>query len=61
MSIAALRKERGFSQSQLAYDAEIDISTLSRLERGGLNVTLETLISIAEVLNVPVIDLFKEQ
>jgi transcriptional regulator with XRE-family HTH domain len=58
-NIALLRKEKGLSQSQLAYDAEIDISTLSRLERGNLNVTLDVLIKIALILEISVADLFE--
>jgi transcriptional regulator with XRE-family HTH domain len=32
--IKRLREERGISQEQLAFDAGITISTLSRIERG---------------------------
>ena len=42
----------------LAYEAEIDLSTLSRLERGVLNFTLETLVSLSKVLNVEIKDIF---
>jgi transcriptional regulator with XRE-family HTH domain len=57
--IAGLRKIKKFSQADLSYEAEIDLSTLSRLERGILNVTLETLVSIAKVLKVDIKDLFE--
>ena len=30
-----LRKKRGFTQQQLAIDCEIEISQISRIERGG--------------------------
>ena len=58
--IAELRKEKGFSQSELSYDAEIDLSTLSRLERGNLNVTIDTLFKISIVLQVPIQKFFSE-
>ena len=58
--IAAIRRQKGFSQSQLAYDSEIDISTLSRLERGILNVTIDTLIKIADILEVKLKDFLPE-
>jgi transcriptional regulator with XRE-family HTH domain len=56
--IIALRKSKNFSQADVCYEAEIDISTLSRLERGQLNVTLSVLLSIANTLSVEVKDLF---
>lgn len=46
------RKIKGLSQSDLCYSAEIDISTLSRIERCQLNGTLETYIKICQVLEI---------
>ena len=57
--IAELRKKKNFSQAELCYEADIDISTLSRLERGVLNVTLETLVSIACVLKTDIKEFFE--
>lgn len=56
--IAQVRRDAGFSQSQLANDAEIDLSTLSRLERGQLNFTIETIIKIARALEMEPKELF---
>lgn len=50
--IARIRKAKSYTQAQLSYDADIDLSTLSRLERGNLNFTIDTIIKIAEVLEV---------
>jgi len=50
--MAQMSREKGLSQSQLANDAEIDLSTLSRMERGQLNFTIDTVIKIAKVLDV---------
>jgi transcriptional regulator with XRE-family HTH domain len=47
--IVLLRKERNISQSNLCYEIDIDLSTLSRLERGVLNVTHNTLYKTAKV------------
>jgi hypothetical protein len=58
--IVALRKEKGISQSDLCYSIDIDLSTLSRLERGILNVTFTTLYKIAKYFDVGINDLFKE-
>lgn len=57
-NVARLRKERGLSQEQLAIDAEIDLSTLSRIERGILNVTINVIYQIAKALNISVKDIF---
>ena len=51
--IVALRKEHN-----LSYQADIDLSTISRLERGGLNVSYITLYKIAQGFNISVKDLF---
>lgn len=57
-NIVLFRRIRKFSQSDLAYEAEIDLSTLSRLERGVLNVTFSTLYKVSVALNVEIKDLF---
>ena len=56
--IIALRNEYNMSQADLSYEAEIDLSTLSRLERGILNISYITLYKIAKGFNIPVKDLF---
>ena len=35
-----LRKEKGISQAQLAFEANIEISQISRIERGMINTTI---------------------
>lgn len=57
-AIRQLRKVKGKSLEQLAYEANISFSTLNRLERGIGNPTLETLFGIAQSLEVDIIDLF---
>lgn len=56
--IVELRQLSNMSQSDLSYEADIDISTLSRLERGVLNVTLSTLCKISDALKVDIKTLF---
>ncbi len=55
--VVVLRDEYNMSQADLAYEAEIDLSTLSRLERGILNVTYTTLYKIAKAFKIPIKDL----
>lgn len=51
-NVRRLRSERGFSQCQLAAEAELDRSYLSRLENARNNATLELVAKIADVLGV---------
>jgi transcriptional regulator with XRE-family HTH domain len=55
--VIALREQYKMSQADLCYEADIDLSTLSRLERGILNVTYITLYKIAKAFKIPIKDL----
>ena len=50
--LANMRRERNLSQEQLAFDADIDLSTLSKIERGVLNISIFNLYKIAKALKV---------
>jgi transcriptional regulator with XRE-family HTH domain len=51
-NLQQLRKAKGFSTREFAYEADISHSSVGRLEAGLSNPTLTTLIKIAEVLEV---------
>ena len=51
--IAALRKEKGMTQEQLAEAVNLSTNHISVIERGVKLPKLETLINIANVLDVP--------
>ena len=53
-----LRKERGQSQDELAYDANVAKNTISDIERGETWPNFETLQAIAGGLGTTVRDLF---
>lgn len=55
--IAAIRAHRGLSLSALAKRAEISKATLSGIEAGTGNPTLDTIESLAVALAIPVADL----
>lgn len=55
--IRKLRKERGYTVQELAYRCDIERSNLSRIEAGKCNVTLKTLCSICNALEVGLDDL----
>jgi len=50
--IASLRKASSLTQSQLAAVLGVEIETVSRYERGHLNVSLEQVDKLAEFFNV---------
>lgn len=60
INVFALRKAHNMSQSQLCCDIEINVITLSQLERGILNVTLTILYKIATYFKVDIKDLFMD-
>ena len=51
--LRALREKAGMSQQELADNAELSKITIQRIENAKYSVTLDTLISIAEALNIP--------
>lgn len=53
-----MRKEKGFSQNQLAEKLDISREHLAKIETAKRCVSLGLLIDISEVLNVPVRDFF---
>lgn len=57
-NLAKLRRERKISQEQLSYDAEIDLGTLSKLERGLLNISAYNAYKISKALGITFKDIF---
>ena len=53
-----LREEKGISQAQLAFEAEIQISQISRIERGLINTTIANAKLLSKILDVPLTALF---
>jgi transcriptional regulator with XRE-family HTH domain len=51
--IKAVRKKQGLSQQAVADAADINRLYLSRLERGTENVSILTLVRIADALDTP--------
>ena len=59
-NIRALRAQQGLSLSELARRSAIAKGTLSQLENGQGNPTIETVFSLSNALNVPVSSLLAE-
>jgi transcriptional regulator with XRE-family HTH domain len=56
--VNALRIQNGFSQEQLANDADMPINQVGRIERGEINTTISSVYALSNALNVPTKDLF---
>ena len=55
--LRSVREQRRFSQMELALEAELDRSYASLMERGIRQPTLHTLLTLARVLERPVMEL----
>lgn len=59
--IKKIREERGISQECIAFDLHLAQSSYSRLEKDDRRLSVYRLIKIAEVLNVSMSVIFKEE
>jgi transcriptional regulator with XRE-family HTH domain len=59
-NVRRIRRERGYSQSELARRADLAKQTLSSVEAGEANPTVLTLSAIADGLQVPIAHLLTE-
>lgn len=57
--IKKLRESKGMTQQTLSDLCEVDIRTIQRVEKGEFGLGLHTLFSIADALDVGIIDLFE--
>ena len=58
--LSELRDKRGLSQAQLADMAEIGRAHLSQIENGAVAARIDTLSSLALVLELSLSELFKD-
>lgn len=57
-NVRNLRKQKGISQEQLAFNANLHRTYIGMIERAERNVTLLNINKIANALNIPIKDLF---
>jgi transcriptional regulator with XRE-family HTH domain len=55
--LQSLRKQKGFTQEELAYRSSISLSQIARIETGRINPTLCTLNEISKTIGVDLKDL----
>lgn len=58
-NLRRLRKSKGFTQEVLANEIDIEISQISRIERGVINTSISNVNLIAKALQFPVSELFR--
>lgn len=51
--VKAIRQSKGAKLTELHAAGELDSSVISKIERGEKNITLTTLLKLADVLEVP--------
>ena len=58
-NIKRIRKEKRLTQQEVADGADMLVPTYSRLERGGSNPSLASIVRISNALDVSIIELFQ--
>ena len=56
-----LRRAKGISQEALAYEAGLDRTYISSIERGKRNVSLENIARLAQALGVKIRTFFADE
>jgi transcriptional regulator with XRE-family HTH domain len=59
-NIRRLRQQKGLTQEELAFEAEIDLTYMGGIERGRRNPSLLVMARIADALSVPLPKLLAE-
>ncbi len=57
--VRELRLKKGLTQEQLAYEAEVELSQIHRIEAGKTNLTFSTLAAVASGLGITISELTK--
>lgn len=57
-NLRQLRLSKGYTQEQLANELDVEISQISRIERGVINTSITTLYAISIILKIDVSELF---
>jgi len=59
--ITELRKAKNLSQQQFSYEAEIERSYLTHVEKGRKNISIDTLIKITGALGISLKEFFNQE
>lgn len=55
-----LRMQKKITQKELAFILDVEISQITRIERGVINTSILTILKIAEALEMSASELFQE-
>jgi transcriptional regulator with XRE-family HTH domain len=58
--VADLRRARPLTQEQFAEELDVSVRYVQFVEAGAENLTIDTLVKLAAVLKVPLVELFAE-
>lgn len=58
-NLRRLRKSKGFTQEELANEIDVEISQISRIERGVISTSITNVNVIAKALKIAVSELFE--
>jgi transcriptional regulator with XRE-family HTH domain len=58
--IADLRVRRGLTQDRLAENADVTVQYIQRIEAGRENLTVRSLVRLANLLGVSIVEIFEE-
>jgi len=56
--IRKLRKAKKWTMKDLAFEADVELSQIHRIEKGKINPTLTTILLLADALQIPATKLF---
>jgi transcriptional regulator with XRE-family HTH domain len=59
-NVRRLRRQKGMTQEELAFEAEIDLTYMGGIERGRRNPSLLVMVRIAGALSVPLTKLISD-
>jgi transcriptional regulator with XRE-family HTH domain len=58
-NLRKLRKKKGLTMMELAFEADIEYSQIAKIERGVSNTTISTVHLLAKALDIKPIELFR--
>ena len=58
-NLRKLRKKKGLTMMNLAFEADIEYSQIAKIERGLSNTTISTVYILAKALEVKPLELFR--
>ena len=58
IQLIKIRTNKGYTQSQLAFESGLSLSQIARIETARINPTLSTIFILARTLDVPLKELF---